>query len=55
MNNPITLHLGRRFESAELHLHLPADPDEIDRKLTDLDDYAEDPSKPVEIRDLDSL
>ena len=53
MNNAITLHLGRRFESAELHLHLPADPDEIDRKLTDLDDYAEDPSKPVEIRDVD--
>ena len=53
MNSVITLHLGRRFESTELHLHLPAAPDEIDRKLTTLDDYAEDPSKPIEIRDVD--
>ena len=53
MSNPITLHLGRRFESAELHLHLPATQDEIDEKLACLDDYAEDLSKPVEIRDVD--
>ena len=49
----ITLHLGRRFESAELHLHLPAAPEEIEEKLTCLDDYAEDLSKPVELRDAD--
>ena len=49
----ITLHLGRRFESAELHLRLPATPEEIEEKLTCLDDYAEDPSKPVELRDVD--
>ena len=49
----ITLHLGRRYESAELHLHLPAAPDEIREKLTWLDDYAEDLSKPVELRDVD--
>ena len=48
----ITLRLGRRFESAELHLHLPAAPDEIEEKLTLLDDYAEDLSKPVELRDV---
>ena len=53
MKGTITLHLGRRFESVELHLHLPATPDEIDQKLTDLDDYAEDLSKPVEIRDVE--
>ena len=53
MSNIITLHLGRRNESAELHLRLPASPDEIDQKLTSLDDYAEDPSKPVELRDVD--
>ena len=49
----ITLHLGRRYESAELHLHLPADPDEIKEKLTWLDDYTDDLSKPVELRDVD--
>ena len=49
----ITLHLGRRFESAELHLRLPAAPDEIEEQLTWLDDYAEDLSKPVELRDVD--
>ena len=49
----ITLRLGRRYESAELHLHLPADSDEIREKLTWLDDYAEDLSKPVELRDVD--
>ena len=48
-----TLHLGRRFESAELHLRLPATPEEIEEKLTCLDDYAEDLSKPVELRDVD--
>ena len=48
----ITLHLGRRFESAELHLHLPAAPEEIAEKLTWLDDYAEDLIKPVELRDV---
>ena len=53
MSNIITLHLGRRNESAELHLRLPASPDEIDQTLTSLDDYAEDPSKPVELRDVD--
>ena len=53
MKDVITLHLGRIYESVELHLHLPATPDEIDQKLTDLDDYAEDLSKPVEIRDVD--
>ena len=53
MSNIITLHLGRRNESAELHLHLPATQDEIDQKLTSLDDYAEDLSKPVELRDVD--
>ena len=53
MSNVITLHLGRRFESAELHLHLPATQNEIDQKLTDLDDYAEDLSKPIEIRDVE--
>ena len=53
MKNVITLHLGRSYESVELHLHLPATPDEIDQKLTDLDDYAEDLSKPVEIRDVE--
>lgn len=52
MNSAITLHLGRRYESAELHLHLPADPDEIEEKLTWLDDYAEDLNKPVELRDV---
>ena len=49
----IILHLGRRFESAELHLHLPAAQEEIEEKLTCLDDYAEDLSKPVELRDVD--
>ena len=49
----ITLHIGRRFESAELHLHLPAAPDKIEERLTWLDDYAEDLSKPVELRDVD--
>ena len=49
----ITLHLGRRFESAELHLRLPAAPEEIEETLTCLDDYAEDLSKPVELRDVD--
>ena len=49
----ITLHLGRRFESGELHLHLPAAPDKIEEQLTMLDDYAEDLSKPVELRDVD--
>ena len=49
----ITLHLGRRFESAELHLRLPAAPVEIEEKLTCLDDYAEDPGKSVELRDVD--
>ena len=49
----ITLHLGRRFESGELHLHLPAAPNKIDEQLTMLDDYAEDLSKPVELRDVD--
>ena len=48
----ITLHLGRRFESTELHLRLPAAPEEIEEKLTWLDDYAEDLSKPVELRDV---
>ena len=48
----ITLRLGRRYESAELCLHLPADPDKIDEQLTWLDDYAEDLSKPVELRDV---
>ena len=49
----ITLHLGRRFESGELHLHLPAAPEKIEEQLTMLDDYAEDLSKPVELRDVD--
>ena len=49
----ITLHLGRRFESEELHLRLPAAPDKIEEQLTLLDDYAEDLSKPVELRDVD--
>lgn len=49
----IILHLGRRFESEELHLHLPAAPDKIEEQLTLLDDYAEDLSKPVELRDVD--
>ena len=53
MSNAITLHLGRRFEGAELHLHLPATQEEIEEKLTWLDDYAEDLRKPVEIRDVD--
>ena len=53
MSNVITLHLGRRFEGAELHLHLPAAQEEIEEKLTWLDDYAEDLSKPVEIHDVD--
>ena len=53
MSSTITLHLGRRYESAELHLHLPASPDEIDQRLTNLDDYAEDLSKPVELHDVD--
>ena len=53
MSNAITLHLGRRFEGAELHLHLPAAQEEINEKLTWLDDYAEDLRKPVEIRDVD--
>ena len=48
----ITLRLGRRFESAELCLHLPAGPEEIREKLSWLDDYAEDPGKPVELRDV---
>ena len=48
----ITLHLGRRFEGEELHLHLPATPDKIEEQLTCLDDYAEDPGKPVELRDV---
>lgn len=48
----ITLRLGRRFESAELCLHLPAAPDEIKENLSWLDDYAEDLSKPVELRDV---
>ena len=49
----ITLYLGRCFESEELHLHLPAAPEEIEEKLTWLDDYAEDLSRPVELRDVD--
>ena len=53
MSSTITLHLGRRYESVELHLHLPATQDEIDQRLTSLDDYAEDLSKPVELRDVD--
>ena len=53
MSNVITLHLGRSYESVELHLHLPATQDEIDQKLTDLDDYAEDLSKPIDIRDVE--
>ena len=53
MNSAITLRLGRRFESAELYLRLPASQDEIDQKLTILDDYAEDLNKPIEIRDVD--
>ena len=53
MSGAVTLHLGRRFESAELHLHLPATQEEIEEKLTQLDDYAEDLSKPIEIRDVD--
>ena len=53
MSSTITLHLGRRYESTELHLHLPASPDEIDQKLTSLDNYAEGPSKSVELRDVD--
>ena len=48
----ITLRLGRRFESTELHLRLPATPEEIEEQLTWLDDYAEDLSKPVELRDV---
>ena len=52
MSSVITLRLGRRFESAELRLHLPATPDEIREKLSSLDDYAEDLSKPVELRDV---
>ena len=48
----ITLHMGRRFESAELHLHLPAASDKIEERLTWLDDYTEDLSKPVELRDV---
>ena len=51
----ITLHLGRRFESEELHLQLPAAPDKIEKQLTLLDDYAEDLSKPVELRDVDCV
>ena len=53
MSSTIILHLRRRYESAELHLHLPATRDEIDQKLTSLDDYAEDPGNPVELRDVD--
>ena len=53
MSNVITLYLGRRYENVELHLYLPATEDEIEQRLTQLDDYAEDPSKPVEIRDVD--
>lgn len=39
MSNTITLHLGRRFEDAELHLHLHATQEEIEKKLTWLNDY----------------
>lgn len=53
MSNVITLRLGRPYEGVELHLRLPATQEEIDQKLTELDDYAEDLSKPVEIRDVD--
>ena len=53
MNSAITLRLGRRYESTELCLHLPAAPDKIEEQLTWLDDYAEDLSKPVELRDVD--
>lgn len=53
MSGTITLHLGRRFESVELHLHLPAAKEDIREKLTWLGDYAEDLSKSVEIRDVD--
>ena len=28
----ITLHLGRRFEGGELHLHLPATPEKIEEQ-----------------------
>ena len=52
MSSVIILRLGRRFESAELRLRLPATPDEIKEKLISLDDYAEDLSKPVELRDV---
>ena len=53
MRSVITLHLGRPYEGVELHLRLPATQDEIDLKLTELDDYAEDLSKPVEIREVE--
>ena len=50
MNSAITLRLGRRFESVELCLRLPAAPEEIKEKLTWLDNCAEDRGKPVELR-----
>ena len=46
----ITLRLGRRSDSAELRLRLPAPPDEIRQKLVWLDNCAEDRGKPLELR-----
>lgn len=48
----MTLTLGRPAESAEARLDLPASQEEAQRVLSTLDEYAEDPGKPVVIQDV---
>lgn len=48
----MTLTLGRPAESVEARLDLPASQEEAQRVLSTLDEYAEDPGKPVVIQDV---